>query len=225
MLTLAQEEAERAHHSYIGSEHLLLGLLRERDGRAAAVLANLGIEIKKVRSTMEAILGRNERIIIQQIIPTSRVKKIIEISFGEARSMGRDEVGTEHILLALLIEGQGIAAHILQDLGAGLGEVREQLSLMPPATPAATEAGSVQSPAYVLRTLAAAAADDERARLIADAVTQALALAGERGEKLGTEHLLLALSEQGSTTAGEILGSHGLNRSAIEWILDNPPGR
>jgi len=224
-LTLAQEEAERAHHSYIGSEHLLLGLLRAGEGRGAAALANLGIEIKKVRSTMETILGRNEPIIIQQIIPTSRVKKIIEISFEEARSMGCDEVGTEHILLGLLIEGEGIAAHILHDLGASLDAVREQLSEMPTTTRAGSEGGGAPSgPAGVLRQLAARAAEDDRARVVADVVTRALALAEERGEKLGTEHLLLALAEQGSTAAGEILERHRLNKSAIEKILDNPPG-
>lgn len=174
---------------------------------------------------MEAILGRNERIIIQQIIPTSRAKKIIEISFDEARSMGREEVGTEHILLGLLIEGEGIAAHILQNLGASLDAVREQLSKMPTTTRAASEGGSAQSgPAGVLRQLAAGGSEDDRVRVVADVVTRALALAEERGEKLGTEHLLLALAEQGSTAAGEILERHRLNKSAIEKILDNPPG-
>src|SRR5256714_14848000 len=95
VLTLAQEEAERSHHSYIGTEHLLLGLLREGEGLAAKVLNNLGVEIGKVRQTIESVLGRNERIIIQQIIPTSRVKKVIEISFEEARRMGHNYVGTE----------------------------------------------------------------------------------------------------------------------------------
>src|SRR5436305_4582328 len=80
VLTLAQEEAERSHHSYIGTEHLLLGLLREGEGLAAKVLHNLGVDINKVRATIESVLGRNERIITQQIIPTSRVKKDIEIT-------------------------------------------------------------------------------------------------------------------------------------------------
>jgi ATP-dependent Clp protease ATP-binding subunit ClpC len=127
VLTLAQEEAERSHHSYIGTEHLLLGLLREGDGLAAKVLANLGVEIGKVRQTIESVLGRNERIIIQQIIPTSRVKKVIEISFEEARRMGHNYVGTEHLLLGLLIEGEGIAAHVLEDLGANLEKVRAEI--------------------------------------------------------------------------------------------------
>jgi ATP-dependent Clp protease ATP-binding subunit ClpC len=127
VLTLAQEEAERSHHSYIGTEHLLLGLLREGEGLAAKVLNNLGVEINKVRSTIESVLGRNERIIIQQIIPTSRVKKVIEISFEEARRMGNNYVGTEHLLLGLLIEGEGIAAHVLEDLGATLEKVRGEI--------------------------------------------------------------------------------------------------
>jgi ATP-dependent Clp protease ATP-binding subunit ClpC len=127
VLTLAQEEAERSHHSYIGTEHLLLGLLREGEGVAAKVLNNLGVEIGKVRQTIESVLGRNERIIIQQIIPTSRVKKVIEISFEEARRMGNNYVGTEHLLLGLLIEGEGIAAHVLEDLGASLDKVRAEI--------------------------------------------------------------------------------------------------
>src|SRR5712692_1565708 len=127
VLTLAQEEAERSHHSYIGTEHLLLGLLREREGLAATVLNNLGVDTGMVRETIESVLGRDERIIIQQIIPTSRVKKVIEISFDEARRMGHNYVGTEHLLLGLLIEGEGIAAHVLEDLGATLEKVRSEI--------------------------------------------------------------------------------------------------
>ncbi|HCG02435.1 MAG TPA: hypothetical protein DEV93_18070 [Chloroflexi bacterium] len=127
MLTLAQEEAERSHHSYIGTEHLLLGLLCEHEGLAAHVLANLGVDIGGVREVIESVLGRNERIIIQQIIPTSRVKKVIELSFEESRRMGHNYVGTEHVLLGLMMEGEGIAAHVLQDLGATLEKVRAEI--------------------------------------------------------------------------------------------------
>ncbi len=130
VLTLAQDEAEKSHHSYIGTEHLLLGLLREGDGLAAKVLNNLGVEIEKVRTTIESVLGRNERIIVQQIIPTSRVKKVIEIAFEEAKRMNNTYVGTEHLLLGLLIEGEGIAAHVLEDLGANLEKVRSELEAL-----------------------------------------------------------------------------------------------
>ncbi len=126
-LSLAQEEAERSHHSYIGTEHLLLALLREDEGLASKVLHNLGVEVGKVRQAIESIVGRNERIIVQQIIPTSRVKKVIEISFEEARRMGHNFVGTEHLLLGLLREGEGIAAHVLEDLGATTDRVQAEI--------------------------------------------------------------------------------------------------
>jgi ATP-dependent Clp protease ATP-binding subunit ClpC len=129
VLTLAQEEAERSHHSFIGTEHLLLGLLRDGEGVAAKVLTNLGVEINKVRSTFETVLGLKERIIIQQIIPTSRVKKVIEISFTEAGRKGSDHVGTKHLLLGLLIEGEGLAAHVLAEMGANLERVRAEIDL------------------------------------------------------------------------------------------------
>ena len=123
-LTLAQEEAERSHHSYIGTEHLLLGLLRVERGTAYRVLTGLGVDMVTVRDVIESVIGRNERILIQSIIPTSRVKKVIELSFEEARRMGVNYVDTEHVLLGLMIEGEGIAAHVLIDLGATLEKVR-----------------------------------------------------------------------------------------------------
>lgn len=94
---------------------------------AAHVLANLGVDIDGVRKVLESVLGRNERIIIQQIIPTSRVKQVIELSFEEARRMGHNYVGTEHVLLGLMMEGEGIAAHVLQDLGATVEKVRAEI--------------------------------------------------------------------------------------------------
>jgi hypothetical protein len=127
VLQLAQEEAERAHHSYIGTEHLLLGLLRQPDTTAAEVLLELDIDIDAVRATIASVLGRNERIIIRQIIPTSRVKKVIEIAFEEAGRRGQHFVEPGHILAALVIEGEGIAAHVLADLGASRDRVLEAL--------------------------------------------------------------------------------------------------
>jgi ATP-dependent Clp protease ATP-binding subunit ClpC len=122
-LTLAQEEAERSHVSYIGTEHLLLALLRVETGTAYRVLSNLGIAIEPVREMIKSVIGRNERILIQSIIPTSRVKQVIELSFGEARRMSHNFVDTGHLLMGLVIEGEGIAAHVLADLGATLETV------------------------------------------------------------------------------------------------------
>src|SRR5215471_10891812 len=140
VLVLAQEEAERSHHSYIGTEHLLLGLIREDEGLAAMVLCNFAIDLATVRARIESVLGRNERIIIRQIIPTSRVKKVIEIAFEEAKRMGHNYVGTEHLLLGLLIEGEGIAAHVLIDLGVTEARARAEIQRLLHDSSAETEA-------------------------------------------------------------------------------------
>ncbi len=227
-LTMAQEEARRLHHPYIGSEHLLLGLLREDAGLAAKVLKNLGAEITTVRSTIESVLGRNEPV-IQQIAPTTRVKKVIEISFEEARRLGNNYVGTEHILLGLLIEGEGVAAHVLGDLGANLETVREELGRMSAhgETEATDQGGGQGRPAYPPHYpgVRPAPGHDTGGRVILGVVGRAVGLADERGEMLGPEHFLLALAEQDSTTAREILEGHGLTRSTIENILDDPRSR
>jgi ATP-dependent Clp protease ATP-binding subunit ClpA len=130
VLTLAQEEAERAHVNYIGTEHLLLGLLSEPNTVAGEVLRGLNVDLVNARGIIGTVMKpeADERIIIQHIIPTSRVKKVIEISFEEAREMGDGFVGTEHLLLALLVEGEGIAAHVLEDLGVTLETVRTRIA-------------------------------------------------------------------------------------------------
>ena len=135
VLTLAQEEAERSQHSYIGTEHLLLGLLRNQEGVGCKVLAGLGVHIEQVRKKIETVLGVNERIVFQDIIPTSRVKHVIEISFDEARSMGSQSVNSGHLLMGLVIEGEGIAAHVLEDLGAGADRVIAAVEAALGATP------------------------------------------------------------------------------------------
>lgn len=147
-LTLAQEEAERSRHSYIGTEHLLLGLLRVESGTAYRVLTGLGVDITTVRGVIKSVLGRSERILIQSIIPTSRVKKVIELSFEEARRMGDTEVDTAHMLLGLIIEGEGIAAHVLTDLGASLEKVGPAIEHLRSAP--APERASVQPAAPML---------------------------------------------------------------------------
>jgi hypothetical protein len=126
-LTLAQEEAERSQNSYIGTEHLLLGLMRQQDTIAAEVLRELGIKVAAVRETIESVLGRKEQIVILQVIPTSRVKRVIEIAFEEAGRRGQHRVEPGHLLAALVIEGDGIAAHVLEDLGATRGKVIDAL--------------------------------------------------------------------------------------------------
>src|SRR5579884_1409075 len=126
VLQLAQEEAQRFNHSYIGTEHLLLGLVREGDGIAARVLSNMGVQLPKVRSAVEFIIGRGETMVTGEIGLTPRAKKVIELAVDEARRMNHPSIGTEHLLLGLLEEGQGIAAGVLQSLGLNLDKVRRE---------------------------------------------------------------------------------------------------
>src|SRR5437868_3301588 len=124
VLTLAQEEAQRFNHNYIGTEHLLLGLVREGDGVAAKVLSNLGVELNKVRSAVEFIIGRGDRATTGEIGLTPRAKRVIELAVDEARRLNHSYIGTEHLLLGLVREGEGIAAGVLESLGVNLERVR-----------------------------------------------------------------------------------------------------
>jgi ATP-dependent Clp protease ATP-binding subunit ClpC len=127
VLTLAQEEAQRFNHNYIGTEHLLLGLVREGDGVAARVLSNMGVQLPKVRSAVEFIIGRGEGAVVGDIGLTPRAKKVIELAVDEARRLNHHYIGTEHLLLGLVREGEGIAAGVLESLGVNLEKVRAQV--------------------------------------------------------------------------------------------------
>ena len=127
VLTLAQEEAQRFNHNYIGTEHLLLGLVREGDGVAARVLGNMGVQLPKVRSAVEFIIGRGEGAVVGEIGLTPRAKKVIELAIDEARRLNHHYIGTEHLLLGLVREGEGIAAGVLESLGVNLEKVRAQV--------------------------------------------------------------------------------------------------
>jgi ATP-dependent Clp protease ATP-binding subunit ClpC len=128
VLALAQDEAIRFNHNYIGTEHLLLGLVREGEGVAARVLDSLGVELSKVRTAVEFIIGRGDSTTAPSDITLSpRTKKVIELAIDEARKLGHSHVGTEHLLLGLVREGEGIASGVLESLGVSLEKVRHQV--------------------------------------------------------------------------------------------------
>jgi len=129
-VALAQEEARRLNHNYVGTEHMLLGLLSEGEGIAAVALSNLGVDFNKVRERIVKIVGRGESS-SNLVGITPRTKRIFEISFAEARRLGHSYVGTEHILLALIREGEGVAVKVLADMGINFSNVeKEVLSLL-----------------------------------------------------------------------------------------------
>ena len=124
VVVLAQEEARLLNHNYVGTEHLLLGLIHEGQGVAAQALESLGISLQAVRAEVEEIIGQGQR--PRRAHPfTPRAKKVLELSLREAKQLGHNYIGTEHILLGLIREGEGVAAQVLVKLGADLSRVRE----------------------------------------------------------------------------------------------------
>ena len=126
VLTIAQEEARQMNHSYIGTEHILLGLAREEEGVAAKVLTSLGVSLNKVRSAVEFISSRGERPSTGETGLTPRAKRVIELAIDEARQLVHNYIGTEHLLLGLLREGEGVAAGVLDSLGVTLERARAE---------------------------------------------------------------------------------------------------
>lgn len=129
VIFLAREEARRLDHDYLGTEHILLGLIREGEGIGAAALQNLAIDLAQVRAEVEKAVGRGGGTLFLGQIPfTPRAKKVLELAVTEARNLGHNYIGTEHLLLGLIREAEGVAAQILTSLGADLGKVREEVS-------------------------------------------------------------------------------------------------
>jgi len=141
VMYLAREEAARLHHDYIGTEHLLLGILREGEGIAATVLSNLGLDLDAIRQAVESMVASTGGTTTIGEIPfTPRAKRVLELSVDEARQLGHNYVGTEHLLLGLIREGEGVAARVLIELGIDRKKVREEtLKLLGGAAPSAQQ--------------------------------------------------------------------------------------
>jgi hypothetical protein len=127
VVVLAQEEARHLNHNYIGTEHILLGLIHESEGIAARALTELDISLEAVRAQVAEIVGRGAEAPSGHIPFTPRAKKVLELSLREALSLGHNYIGTEHILLGLIREGEGVAAQVLVKLGASFDRVRQQV--------------------------------------------------------------------------------------------------
>ncbi|MBV8222854.1 MAG: ATP-dependent Clp protease ATP-binding subunit ClpC, partial [Candidatus Eremiobacteraeota bacterium] len=125
-IVLAQEEAQRLGNNYIGTEHILLGIISEGESLAAKVLETLGVNLAKVRAEVEAIVGRGGQTVQQEMVFTPRAKRVIELAFEEARQLNHNYIGTEHLLLGLIREGEGVAARVLTNLGVDPAKVRVQ---------------------------------------------------------------------------------------------------
>ncbi len=127
-IVLAQEEAQRLGNNYIGTEHLLLGIISEGESVAAKVLENLDVSLKKVRQEVEAIAGKGGKTTLEEMVFTPRAKRVIELAFEEARQLAHNYIGTEHLLLGLVREGEGVAARVLSNLGVDTEKIRDQIT-------------------------------------------------------------------------------------------------
>ena len=193
VLALAQDEAIRHNHNYIGTEHLLAALLRDGDTVAARAITSLGIELGKVRTALEFIIGRGDQPTSPSEITLSpRTKKVIELSMDEARRMGQPHLGPEHILLGLIREGEGIASGVIESLGVSLSMVRTKLLEL------LAESGTPPSATYVAppptRTYSYSPFNrftHRSKRVLALAQDEAIRM-GHR--YIGPEHLLLGLA-------------------------------
>ncbi|MEY3256122.1 MAG: hypothetical protein RLZZ29_1257 [Cyanobacteriota bacterium] len=142
VIMLAQEEARRLGHNFVGTEQILLGLIGEGTGVAAKVLKSMGVNLKDARIEVEKIIGRGSGFVAVEIPFTPRAKRVLELSLEEARQLGHNYIGTEHLLLGLIREGEGVAARVLENLGVDLSKVRTQVIRMLGETAEVTPGGS-----------------------------------------------------------------------------------
>jgi ATP-dependent Clp protease ATP-binding subunit ClpA len=220
VLTLADEEARRLQHNYIGTEHLLLGLTRDQGGIAAQVLARLGVELDQVRRSVEYIIGRGDRIVSEEIRMTPRSKKVIELAIDEAQRLNQPLASTEHLLLGLVREGKGIANGVLESMGINLARVRQQtLDLLP------QEKGGSAIPTPTLPAIETF----KKTYHLTDTAKKVLDLAqGEahllQQEHVSPEHLLAGLLHEEQNAAATVLHSFAIDlaqtRAAIESQME-----
>ncbi len=225
VLSLAQEEAQRFQHPYIDTEHLLLGLVREGEGVAAKVLSNLGVELTRVRSSIEFIVGRGDRIVLGEIPLTPRAKKVIELAVDEARRLNHQYIGTEHLLLGLVREGEGIAAGALDSLGVNLEKVRtETIRVLSQSGAPHVVIRSRFVQTHFIQSMVEVG--EEWFDTFTVQVSRVLSRAEEEAQRfhhnyIGAEHLMLALTRERKGVAASVLSNLGVEldkvRSAVEF--------
>src|SRR5687768_6366767 len=143
VLQMAREEAARLHHEYVGTEHILLGLIREGEGVAAAILTNLNVELQALKERIESRVDRGKSQMTAEEVPyTTRAKKVLEFSVAEARNLKHSYVGTEHLLLGLLREEKGLAAQVLGEMGVSIEMARQETIKLLGGELSASESGA-----------------------------------------------------------------------------------
>ena len=208
VVVLAQEEARLLSHNYIGTEHILLGLIHEGEGIAARTLGRLGISLEAVRDKVHSIIGEGGPEAPMGHIPfTPRAKKVLELSLREALQLGHNYIGTEHILLGLIREGEGVGAQVLINLGADLAAVRHEVIQQLAGHRSVPPMMGIQPPFGRPRETPAAAKAGVEARRLAG------------GAAVGSQHYLLGLLREEDSMAAKALADLGVTPEAIEAKL------
>ena len=234
VLMFAREEAGRLHHEYVGTEHILLGLIREGEGVSAAVLQNLGVDADAIRLTIEEVVKPGKTEEVGPDLPyTSRGKKVLELAMSEARELNHSYVGTEHLLLGLLREKKGIAAQVLVDAGITLDAARHETLRLLGTEPLkgraqiTAMAGSLGSPPMMLApsgTQESLREKFESMRMLNERAHRVLALAREEaarlsGREVGPSHILLGLL-RGDGLAARLLAEAGLTVDGVRAEIE-----
>jgi ATP-dependent Clp protease ATP-binding subunit ClpC len=216
VVVLAQQEARELGHNYIGTEHLLLGLLREDGGISGPVLASLGVTVEGVRAQVVEMVGGGEDVVHGQIPFTPRAKKVLELALREALSLGHNHIGPEHILLGLTRESEGVAMRILLARGADPDKIRDEVTSLAPRPSRPT---AVATPMHVSGFdpwIRVGPAADLRKLLM---IAAARALDDGRSE-IDSSDVLLALTRDEQT--GPLLARLGVDEAAIRHATDRP---
>jgi ATP-dependent Clp protease ATP-binding subunit ClpA len=206
VLSFAQEEAERMRHSYIGTEHMLIGLMREEGGVAGRVLHDLGVDQRRVEELVDRLTYTQQRSPSKQLVLSADIKKVLELAVDEARRMGHHYIGTEHLLLGLVRQSEGIAIDVLRRLSVKPEEVRRQTRRVLQENPAQPlRPPQVKTPSI--------------GELMADTIPLALHEAAHRGHRFaGPWHILLAILHR-EGAAQRILRELGINEQRLEEVV------
>ncbi|MFF5290766.1 Clp protease N-terminal domain-containing protein [Paractinoplanes globisporus] len=234
VIVLAQEEARMFNHNYIGTEHILLGLIHEGEGVAAKALESLGISLDDVRVQIEQIIGVGQQAPSGHIPFTPRAKKVLELTLREALQIGHNYIGTEHILLGLIREGEGVAAQVLEVLGADLNRTRQVviqlLSGYQGQPTAAPQEPEHVPPSSEYLQPAPPAGEEIPWERFTERSRRVVALAGDEARMLnhnylGTEHILLGLLHEGEGVGGKALESLGVSLEAVRQLVEEIIGQ
>lgn len=238
VLSLAQEAAERLQHRYIGTEHLLIGVMREEGGVAGRVMRDLGVDIRRVEELVERMTPEGQRGWTGRLDLTPGTKKVLELAVDEARRLGHHYIGTEHLLLGLVRQSEGIAVDVLKRLNVKPEDVRRQVRRVLQESPvqrtrSAPSATSIVIPhsGELAETQSSAASSFDsptsspRMERFTQKVQHVLALAQEEAERLqhsyiGTEHLLIGLIREDDTVARRTLEALGLDQHSITEAVE-----